>query len=101
MFEHTESLFWPKVKKTRGCWLWTAATKGRGYGHFWDGEKNVSAHRFSWILHHGEIPAGMMVCHTCDTPACVRPSHLFLASNRENVLDSVRKGRWKRPQARA
>ena len=51
-----EERFWRKVRKTRSCWVWTAANDGR-YGIFFPSRKEgVKAHRFSWILHYGEIP---------------------------------------------
>jgi hypothetical protein len=53
----------------------------------------MQAHRVSWILHHGSIPDGMSVCHRCDTPACVRPDHLFLGTQLDNMRDSTRKRR--------
>lgn len=85
--------FWSRVKKTEGCWTWTGA-KISGYG---DLRVSVTvhqlAHRFSWELHHGPIPAGLHVLHRCDNPPCVRPDHLFLGTNDDNVADSVNKGR--------
>ena len=88
-----EQRFWEKVDKTsspRGCWLWT---KGDGYGVFWAEGKCVSAHRFSWLIHFGQVPDRLDVLHTCDTPACVNPQHLWLGTNADNVADMLSKGR--------
>jgi hypothetical protein len=94
--------FWAKVQKDEktGCWLWTAAKFWDGYGLFkldYRAGKHfvVRAHRHSFFLAHGRHPAdGMLVCHTCDTPACVNPAHLFEGTVQDNVRDSMRKGRW-------
>ena len=51
------------------------------------------AHRVAFELANGPIPDGVMVCHHCDNPPCVRPDHLFLGTNSENQRDSVQKGR--------
>jgi len=61
-----------------------------GFGR--DGTRTT--HRVSWELAFGEIPPGMLVCHHCDNPPCVRPDHLFLGTNHDNVKDSVAKGRF-------
>lgn len=90
--------FWAKVDKTEGCWLWTASTRSKGYGAL--GYTTISgkiingrAHRFSWELVHGPVPDGLCVLHKCDTPACVRPSHLFLGTKADNNRDMHTKGR--------
>lgn len=71
--------FWANVRKSDGCWEWTAGNVG-GYGLFWVGNPPVMAraHRVSWELANGPIPRGLDVLHRCDNPPCVRPSHLFL-----------------------
>lgn len=94
--------FWSKVNKTETCWLWTGATRGNGYGFIADRRVNGRqvrhmAHRFSWSLVHGAIPAGIFVCHHCDVPACVNPSHLFLGTQKQNLADAKQKGRLHGP----
>ena len=89
--------FWPKVD-VRGpdeCWPWRA-TQWRGYGKIGIGGAtgtDVRAHRVSWEIHNGPIPAGMLVCHRCDAPSCVNPAHLFLGTQRDNMADMLAKGR--------
>lgn len=86
--------FWAKVQKTETCWLWTAGATTKGYGYFCPTRPNkVYAHRYSWELVNGAIPTGLLVCHTCDNPPCVNPSHLFLGTVRDNAIDMSLKGR--------
>jgi hypothetical protein len=88
-----EHRFWQKVLRSDVCWTWSAAKDRDGYGWFKRAGKQVYAHRVSWTLHHGEIPAGLFVLHKCDNPSCVRPEHLFLGTNLDNVRDALSKGR--------
>jgi hypothetical protein len=93
-----DDTFWPRVNKTPdGCWLWTGRINGGGYGEIT--QKTVPGikltHRLSWVLAHGPIPKGLLVCHHCDVRACVRPDHLFLGSHHDNLMDASRKGRLK------
>jgi hypothetical protein len=97
--------FWSKVD-VRGpeeCWLWLASvTKPTrrspgGYGRFSTGKRTpasyTGAHRIAYMLHHGEVPDDLAVCHTCDNPPCCNPAHLWLGTKVENNSDRDRKGR--------
>lgn len=87
--------FWDKVKKGAAdeCWEWLAYKDGDGYGTFRVETNKVKAHRFSYELHIGPIPAGLQVCHHCDNPPCVNPNHLFLGTGQDNTQDMMEKGR--------
>jgi hypothetical protein len=87
---------WAKVDKTGECWLFTGARLPRGYGMISAEGRRVYAHRLSYELNIGSIPAGMFVCHRCDNPSCVRPEHLFLGTHHENMADMTAKGRQAR-----
>lgn len=76
-----------------GCLNSTKSTDRWGYPHIWWNGRLWIASRVAWTLTFGEIPSGMLVCHTCDNPQCIEPSHLFLGTNKTNVDDMIRKGR--------
>lgn len=97
-----EERFWSKVAKSEdGCWEWQGRPDKDGYGHIGaiDG-REVKAHRLSYEMAYGPIPEGMLVCHSCDNPPCVRPDHLFLGTSQQNTADMIAKGRMSLPGAK-
>lgn len=80
-------------KKENGCWEWQRFKTYQGYGWSAIKEKTMSAHRHSYIIFKGEIPEDKFVCHKCDNPGCINPDHLFLGTQKENMLDKSRKKR--------
>lgn len=100
-----EERFWEKVnregKSEDDCWEWNAClnninTKNDvGYGSFKDPNKgkNVFAHRYSYELHKGPIPEGLLVMHQCNNPPCVNPKHLKVGTQYENIKYAASLGR--------
>lgn len=94
--------FWSHVNKTETCWLWDKPKPGPtgGYGKMrWRGRSRPS-HVISWEIANGPVPVGLFVCHRCDVRACVRPDHLFLGTQQDNIRDCSQKGRISRGEHR-
>lgn len=96
MYRNIDERFDAKVSKGDGdgCWEWTAALDGRGYGKFKVRSYTlVQSHRFAYEREFGPIANGQRICHRCDNPLCVRPSHLFAGTAADNTQDMLAKGR--------
>lgn len=87
--------FLAKTKSSpTGCLEWIATKDAKGYGHFSVQGTARLAHRVSWELHRGPIPAGMLVLHDCDNTSCVLIDHLHLGSHMENMAEASERKRW-------
>ena len=82
--------FCQRVNKTESCWLWMGkvypSKHNMGYGKFWNYDRTVQVHRFSYELFVGPIPAGLTIDHLCRKPICVNPAHLEPVTLKENIL---------------
>lgn len=89
--------FWSKVEPEGDCWIWQAGkvSKNELYGVFRFPIKECSnrTHRIAFWLTGNVLIKGMEICHTCDNPSCVRPSHLWQGTHVDNVKDMHLKGR--------
>lgn len=96
-----EKRFWSRVNKNAptqshmqtNCWEWTGAINSCGYGSIYIDGRSITTHRYSYMQAFGPVNGGLFVCHRCDVRHCVNPEHLFLGTNRDNVVDMYQKGR--------
>lgn len=91
--EFWNQLFSHRVTVVGDCLEFTGAKDPKGYGRVGYQKKTYLAHRLSYLAQLGELPQDKMVCHSCDNPSCIKPEHLFLGSNDDNMLDMLGKGR--------
>ncbi len=97
--EKDKGRFWDRIDKNGPihpsvgqCWTWTGQRNRNGYGVFYFRRMHL-AHRIGWALWAGELSLSLKVLHRCDNPSCVRPAHLFIGTQADNVADMISKGR--------
>lgn len=87
------------IDRETSCWVWTGARDPLGYGRFTYDGMTRTAHRLMFCLMYGDQPASVLVCHNCDNPSCINPSHLYAGSAQSNMDDMMARGRnkyWRR-----
>jgi hypothetical protein len=85
--------FEQRFERGSGCWNWTGTIEGYGYGvldHNW---KRYRAHVLALEFDGRPVPKGMVACHHCDNPRCVRPDHLYVGTVKDNAIDAKERGR--------
>ena len=96
-----EERFWDKVDKSNlyGCWIWTGCKTNGNFNYGFFGMKidgiwrRVNAPKLSWEMANGrKVPKGLLVCHTCNNPPCVRPDHLYVGTHVDNSRDAQKAG---------
>lgn len=92
--DKTTKLRYTHDKYLGRCWIWQGSFFLSGYGRLGINNKSYRVHRISYYLCYGEISSGNLICHRCDTPACVNPEHLFQGTARDNANDRDKKNRY-------
>jgi hypothetical protein len=88
---------WSRVDKSAGdeeCWPFTGRIGANGYPYFSFNGKLYKGNRLAYSLTYGEVPKGLFICHCCNNPICCNPKHLYAGTNKDNMRDMVRAGRW-------
>jgi hypothetical protein len=79
--------FEARVQRSAGCWEWAGGHSG-GYAEIpapFPARRPLLAHRVSYEMFVGPIPAGLELDHLCRNRGCVNPAHLEPVTHQENV----------------
>jgi hypothetical protein len=93
-----KKVFWDKIVKTNGCWIWIGGKTKAGYGSIRINSKHKFAHRYMYEITYGKLFNGIEVLHKCDNPSCVNPQHLIAGTHADNMRDAINKGRINRDE---
>lgn len=85
------------IPEIGNCWEWVGHRNNYEYGQIRINRRDMRTHRLSREIANGPIPEGLFVLHKCDNPPCVRPDHLRIGTNADNVRDMMAKGRYVAP----
>lgn len=92
------NLLLSRTKRVGPCLEWQGRRTERGYGlssYGW--RTQTTAHRIMAMAVWGrEKVKEKQVCHSCDNPPCINPAHLFIGTQKENMQDCLKKGRYSR-----
>jgi hypothetical protein len=92
--EYLKEFLFKNIEIINDCWLWTGTSIGNnGYGIASHEGRRWVASRLSYRIFKGEIPEGLLVCHTCDNRKCINPDHLWIGTHKDNAKDAMKKGR--------
>lgn len=88
--------FWSKVNILGHdeCWFWNGH-RVNGYGNFYFRppiSASYPAHRIAYSDKNAADITDFVVCHRCDNPPCINPSHLVLGTHLANMMDMYQKG---------
>jgi hypothetical protein len=95
MFDMIYNTIKKKIRRSKGCWLWTGGVSSTGYGLIRIGAKRYKVHRLMYQVAQYDDPGKLLVRHTCDNRLCCNPQHLILGTHTDNINDMVTRGRHK------